>query len=95
MWVIGCFLGYNPTSNSLWPIGLLISSLPRPFQILERIGEVAYKFDLHAGSAIHPVFHVSYLMTKLGKHNVSLPLLPSVNSQGFLTLELVVVLQTC
>ena len=97
MWVIGCFSGYNPTSNSQWPIGLLINSLLGffgPFQILERIGEVTYKLDLPAGSVIHLVFHVSYLKTKLGKHNVSMSLPPSVNSQGFLTLEPVAVLQT-
>ena len=65
-----------------------------PFQILERIGEVDYKLDLLASSTIHPVFHVSCLKTKLGKHNVSMSLLPSVNSQGFLTLEPVAILQT-
>ena len=65
-----------------------------PFQILERIGEVAYKLDLPVGSAIHPVFHVFCLKTKLGKHNVSMSLLPSVNSQGFPTLEPVAILQT-
>ena len=65
-----------------------------PFQNLERIGEAAYKLDLLAGSAVHPVFHMSYLKTKLGKHNVSMSLLPSVNSQGFLTPEPVAVLET-
>ena len=51
-----------------------------PFHVLKRIGEVAFKLDLPVGSAIHPVFHVSCLKAKLGKHNVSMPLLPSVNS---------------
>ena len=51
-----------------------------PYKILERIGKVAYRMELPPESAIHPMFHVSCLKAKLGEHNVSIPMLPTINS---------------
>jgi hypothetical protein len=50
-----------------------------PFEILQRVGNIAYKLKLPESAAVHPVFHVSQLKPSLhSRHLVSssLPVVP-------------------
>ncbi|KAK0582926.1 hypothetical protein LWI29_031198 [Acer saccharum] len=50
-----------------------------PYEILQRVGPVAYKLKLPATSRIHSVFHISLLKKKIGGDQVVQDQLPEIN----------------
>jgi hypothetical protein len=47
------------------------------FQVIQRVGSVAYKLQLPDSTKIHPVVHVSHLKRALGSGCVASPSLPT------------------
>ena len=42
-----------------------------PYKVLQRIGSMAYKLELHTYSGVHPIFHVSCLK-KVTNNNITI-----------------------
>lgn len=55
-----------------------------PFQVIERIGKVAYRLQLPSEAQVHPVFHISQLKLCRGSHDQA-GTLPPLDSSGTVT----------
>lgn len=66
-----------------------------PYQVLQRIGEVAYKLALSTTSKIHTVFYVSCLKKVVGKNCRFQIIRPELDEEGSLWLLTKLVLDTC
>ena len=65
-----------------------------PYKVLQNIGTMAYKLELPASSWVHPVFHVSCLKMVIGENIPVQTILPELDEEGKIILELEAVTET-
>lgn len=75
-WVYMNLQAYRQQSVEKRLVPKLTAKYYGPFEVIEKIGSVAYKLNLPTSTRIHPVFHVSLLKKKVGQQVVVNPHLP-------------------
>lgn len=71
---------YRQQSLARRPCDKLAARFYGPFEILEKVGPVAYKLQLPPSRKINPVFHISQLKRVYGSVFISTPIPPQLNS---------------
>lgn len=77
---------YRQRSLATRPFEKLAAKFYGPFEVIQRVGQVAYKLQLPPTSNIHPVFHILQLRRAVGL----VPASPTIPDQLTAELELVV-----
>lgn len=78
-WVYVCLHPYKQMTSRLSKHNRLSPRYFGPYQVLQRIGQVAYKLQLPTGSKIHDVFHVSLLKEKVSEQVPTSSTLPTIS----------------
>jgi len=65
-----------------------------PYKVMQKIGTMAYELELPAASRLHQVFHVSCLMKVIVDKLPIQTILPELDEEGKIILELEVVIET-
>ncbi|KAJ0091152.1 hypothetical protein Patl1_14741 [Pistacia atlantica] len=86
-WVYLKLQPYRQHSILKRPYQKLASKFFGPYQIIERVGNVAYRLQLPVEAKIYPVFHVALLKRRLGDHGVVQPTLPPYADDGLPLLQ--------